>query len=926
MKCPKARALSFAALCLVVTFLACQLEMPGRRSFTAFSELAPTSAQSRSGLQQSGFALSENDEATRARASRVYSRMPIAFEANCGQVDSQVKFLSRGGGYTLFLTSTEAVMMLRSQESKVRSQKSGVRSQNELALITKRRSITPDHRPPATATLRMTLTGSNPEPVIEGIDPLPGRSNYITGNDPGKWQDNVAQYAGVKSTDVYPGIDLIHHGEQGRLEYDFVLSPAADPKTINLSFEGAQRMRIDSDGDLVMKADAGEIRQPRPVAYQEIEGGRRPVECHFTINARSEVGFELGEYDANRPLVIDPVLSYSTYLGIDAVVERVDFDVLETFSAFLDIDQAGNVYVVGVTDSSDFPTTEGAFQRKFGGDLDVFVTKLDTRGAAIYSTYIGGSSLDVFNFVQFDASGNAYVVGETDSSDFPTTEGAFQRKFGGGGRDLFVTKLDASGAAIYSTYLGGSGFETRSFINGLEVDTSGNVYVAGESGSSDFPTTEGAFQRKFGGGGRDLFVTKLDASGAAMYSTYLGGSGFEFLSLLQLDALGNIYLAGATDSSGFPTTAGAFQRKVGGHGDEFVTKLDASGAVIYSTYLGGKQREFSTFFRVDESGDVYLAGVTFSFDFPTTAGVFQRNFGVGVSRDFVTKLDARGAAIYSTYVGGSNLPSLVGFGPVDFVQLDVSGNIYVAGVTESSDFPTTEGAIQRNYGGFSDVFVTKLGVSGEAIYSTYLGGSGLDVLSSLQLDRSGNAYVVGVTDSSDFPTRFPLQPVNGGLFFEDTFVTAINAAGSLLYSTYLGGRGTDVTLGSAVDSSGRVYVLGRTGSPDFPITPGAFQSKKRGDFNGFITKIEPPNETGILRIVSASVIRETLYVVGEGFDQKATLTLDGEKQKTRMKERDQTVLITKDAGKRIERGQTVAIRVRNSDGRLSDVFNFTRPR
>lgn len=1021
MKSPKARAPCLSALGLVMILLACQLGMPVGPSFTAFSRPPPTPSHSMPGLQQAGFAPSQNDKATRARAREIYSIMPIAFEANYGQVDSQVKFLSRGAGYTVFLTSTEAVMMLRSRESEIKSQ-------NQFAL-------TDD-------VLRMKLARSNAEPEIEGLDKLPGKRHYLKGNDPRRWQTNLDQYAKVKYTDVYPGIDLVYYGNQRSLEYDFVLSPGADPEAIHLSFEGAERSFISSTGDLVLETTAGEIRQPRPVAYQEIEGVMKPVDCRFSLR-QNNVSFELSEYDASRPLVIDPVLTYATYLGesgpgvfsssrfdfkvdssgnvyvvgltesldfpttegafqrahggdVDVVVTKLDATGVAVYSSYLGgrgeepltkfavlslayaIDESGNIYLTGGTDSPDFPTTQGAFQRAHGGEVDAFVTKLDAAGQAVYSTYVGGSNDDeLIDNLQLttDSSGNAFLVGETSSQDFPTTEGAFQRAHGGDG-DLFVTKLDAGGRVFYSTYIGGSKSEGGT----LEVAASGNAYVFGTTESPDFPTTQGALQRAFGGES-DLFLMRMDGSGAVVYSTYLGGNRFDTGSF-ELDASENVYVVGSTNSEDFPTTEGAFQRANAGEGDMFatrfdiagsiiystyvggskvesgsfkldpsgsvyltgqttspdfptsgralqpdsgggqdvfVTKLDDTGAAVYSTYLGGNNFEFGRDFEVDASGNVYATGSTESKNFPTTQGAFQRAFGGGVSDEFITKLDAAGSAVYSTYLGGSKFE-------LGALKVDSSGNIYVAGHTLSPDFPTTPGAFQRKLGGSQDIFATKLSGNGSAVYSTLLGGSGSEFGQILDIDASGNVYLFGRLDSQDFPTRFPAQPVNGGFFFEDGFAASLSAAGSLLYSTYLGGNGLDFIKKGVLDSSGDVYVLGETGSPDFPVTAGAFLSAKTSGFATFLAKIGPSRETGELRIIGASIIRNKLFVMGEGFDDGAEILLEGKRQKTRLKERDQTVLISKQAGKRIRRGQTVALRVRTSDGRLSDAFSFTRLR
>ena len=871
-----------------------------------------------------------SDADTRARVSEAYGKLPMSFEANDGQADSQVKFLSRGAGYNLFLTPNEAVLELRKE--------------NE------------------TSELRMRLVGANPQPRVEGLNELSGKSNYIIGNDPAKWRKNVSRYAKVRYENVYPGVDLVYYGSQREMEYDFVLAPGADPRSIKLSFEGTQGIHIDAQGDLVLSAEGVEVRHRRPVLYQESEGIRKEIAGRFLLEGDGEVKFEVGSYDESKPLVIDPVLIYSTYLGgsgfesvvnstvdssgnmyltgstdseefptinafqsefggfNDAFVTKLDADGGAVYSTYLGgsrfesfinstVDSSGNVYVTGSTDSEEFPTIN-AFQSKFGGRSDAFVAKLDANGMLIYSTYLGGSGFDSIVNSTADSSGNVYVTGSTDSEGFPTMN-AFQSK-SGGRSDAFVAKLDADGGAVYSTYLGGSGFE--SFINST-ADSSGNVYITGSTDSEEFPLIN-AFQSEYGGGFNDAFVAKLDANGVLIYSTYLGGSGSEFFVNPTVDSSGNIYLTGSTGSTGFPLL-NAFQSEFGGINDAFVTKLDADGGAVYSTYLGGSRFESFINSTVDSSGNVYVIGDTDSEEFPTM-NAFQSEFGGGSLDSFLTKLGATGTPVYSTYLGGAN---------EDFYEdftVDASGNFYIAGETKSKDFPISN-AFQSKYSGGFDVYLTKLGATGTPVYSTYIGGSNDEVFRGFTIDSSGNAYISGTTASANFPTRFPFQPVSKDTLFEDAFLTKLSATGSLLYSTYLGGRGTDVPHSVVVTTSGNVYIVGATGSPDFPVSPAAFQQlKSKGDnFDLFITKIEPARQTGGFSIINVSFIRKTLYVVGEGFDDGSAILLNGERQETKPKKKDPSVLISVAAGKKIKPGQTVTIQVRSSDGRVTDEFRVT---
>jgi hypothetical protein len=476
-----------------------------------------------------------------------------------------------------------------------------------------------------------------------------------------------------------------------------------------------------------------------------LNGVRRDVRGGYVRKGASAIGFRLGSYDASRPLVIDPVLSYSTYLGGGG----------DEQGNLIALDTARNAYIAGRTASIDFPTTSGA-DSSLGGTQDAFVTKLNATGSAlVYSTYLGGSGLDDGETLAVDANSNAYVIGFTFSSDFPTV-GAVDSTLGGT-EDAFVAKLNSSGALAYSTYLGGAG---RDEGFGIAVDSAANAYAAGQTFSSDFPTV-GALDSTLGGTD-DAFVTKLNAAGSALsYSTYLGGSGSEQAGSIDLDSASNAYVPGFTSSSDFPTSAGAADTTLGGTTDAFVTKLNAAGSALsYSTYLGGSS---------DESVP----------------------FGIAVDGDL---------------------------------------SAYVTSRTFSSDFPTTPDAFDSSLGGTQDAFVTKLNPSGSALdYSTYLGGSGTERSFSIAVDDA-RAWVTGRTSSSDFPTMDPLDSTLGGT--QDGFVTKLNKPGAgLQFSTYLGGSGIDLGVGIALDSASpnpSAYVVGATGSSDFPTTPGAFDATLAG--------------------------------------------------------------------------------------------------
>jgi len=662
-----------------------------------------------------------------------YGKLPLRFEANRGQTDSRVQFVSRGSGYTLFLASGEAVLNLAKP----------VNSQRPVL------GPATDPASPASpqAVVRLQLAGANAQPIVTQEDELPTRSNYFIGSDPNKWRTDVPNYGRVRYHNVYPGVDLVYYGNQGQLEHDFVVAPGADPRVVTLAVRGADRLQIEPNGDLAVDTAGGDLRLLRPEIYQVVDGARRNVPGKYLLEGGNRVGFQIARFDRRRQLVIDPVLLYSTYLGGNG----------RDGAAGIAVDTSGNAFVTGETTSTNFPTTTGVFQPALAGSGNVFVTKLNATGTAlVYSTYLGGTGIeDVGKAIALDSSGNAYITGLTYSANFPITTGAFQTHFGGNASTYtaFVTKLNANGTALlYSTYLGGSGLDTG---YGVTVDSSGSAFITGETQSSNFPTTAGAFQTALVGT-ENAFVTNLSATGTALvYSTYLGGSSTSIGGIgtsVAVDSSGNAFVTGGTSSASFPTTTGAYQTALIGFGNAFVTKLNPTGtALIFSTYVGGGTDE-GYGIALDSSGNAYIAGKTANSNFPTTSGAFQTTCTNGVySTAFVTKLNATGTGLlYSTCLGGTGTATTGN--SAAGIALDSSGNAYVTGATTVANFPITTGAYQTNYGGDGNAYMAELNATGAAlVYSTYLGGSGGDAGTGIAADSNGNTYVTGYTASSNFP-------------------------------------------------------------------------------------------------------------------------------------------------------------------------------
>ncbi len=773
------------------------------------------------------------DPAARSRVDQAYGKLPLQFEANAGQQPNPVKFLSRGKDYTVFLTPDSAVLSLRKVRQQARVDKPGA------AVL--------DPTLEAAADLRLRLEGSNPAVRLSGSDPLPGTVNYFSGSDPGKWRTNVAVYSKVRYEQVYPGIDLVFYGNQRQLEYDFVLAPGSTPDAIRLSVEGADRVSVDpAAGDLVLQAAGEEIRFHKPVVYQPEEGGvpRREVAGQFLVKG-TQVTFAAGVYDHARALVVDPVLAYSTFLGGSS----------EDVAQAVAVDKSGNAYITGYTCSTNFPTTAGSFS--------------PSQPAHGPNTACNGVLAD-------------------------------------SGRDVFVAKLNAAGTAlVYSTYLGGSYYDLPV---GIAVDAAGEVYLAGQTWSSDFPVTNASVCAPQGynsnpisgqctaairpscgdpsnGGNISGFITKLNAAGSALvWSTFIGGTGGDYIVAMALDSSDNVYVAATTSSEPgngdlycpniqtnfpWPTTTSAYfpadpPQGWAGPTHSAFTKMSADGSsLLYSTLFGAPRTgtgstAYFTSIAVDSAGNAYLGGSTQESSLPTTPGAYQaicaaclnnENYD-GFVLSFNPNLSGPASLAFSTFLGGNGIsPGGGGCNPPDAVYaiaLDKADDIYVTGSACSQDFPTTAGAYQRNDPkpgsegcNTTNAFLAKLNKTGSTLeHSTFLNGTscfGQTVGNGISVDSAGNAYITGGTTDPAFPVVNPVQtfgPTGGA------FVAELNSTASkLLFSTDLGCCG-DTGNGIHADNYGNVYAVGLTGGVGLPITPGAAQTVYGGDFDdGFVTRI-----------------------------------------------------------------------------------------
>jgi hypothetical protein len=728
------------------------------------------------------------------------AQLPLRFEPNQGQTDSQVKFMARGAGYGLFLTSDQAILALHSSKK--------------------------------ASFVHLQLAGAGKAASIAGTDKLPGKSNYFIGNDPAKWQHDIPQFSRVRYQDVYPGVDLVYYGHQGQLEYDFEVAPGADPGKIALRFPGHRRPGLDENGDLILAASGGEVRLKAPRIYQPAASGtQQDVAGHFVVRGDGQVGFEVGAYDRSRMLVIDPVLAYSTYLGgaADEACSVISPVVVAAVASppsgcpAVALDASSNIYIAGSTTSTTgiplVPTPP--FQTALAGTANVFVTKLNSAGSTVlFSTYLGGDGIDITAGVVADTAFNVVIAGTTTSSNFPTTTSAFQPARSNAGAHAFVTVLDAAGTALaYSTYLSGNGTESA---RGVAVDSKNKIYVIGATTSTNVPDATSSFPATLGAiqtaslGTSQFFVSKIDPSligfTSLAYSTYFGGgnpiNGLTLGGGIAVDANQNVYITGGTNFqhtgavSDFPilnayqgcldapppltppTTAPNCSTSVTAT-DAFVAKLSltaSTGAqLLYSTYLGGSGDDVGYGIAVDSGLSAYVTGYTNSVDFvlPSATTAFQGlnagGFDAYVGK-FGTPCTGSTCTVttvpltYFSYLGGSG--SDVGLS----IAVDTLQGARIGGWTNSPNFPNPNHPVLVGFGGVVDGFAARIDTTASSMislghYGTYLGGSAADFATSIAVDSQGDSFIAGETASGNFPTANPLQPALSGA--TDVFLTKL---------------------------------------------------------------------------------------------------------------------------------------------------------
>ena len=657
------------------------------------------------------------------------------FEPNAGQAGADARFLLRTGTGTFFFTGSEVVMAA-----------------------------------PTASPLRVRFLGADPAAALEGAEAQPGTVNYFVGSDPARWQAGLPTFAELRYANLYPGIVLGYRADGHPLKGTYTVAAGADPDRIRWRYEGGEA-RVDEAGRLQVTTGNGDatVTEEPPLAWQDLEGGRVPVAARYAMGPDGSVGFAIAAYDRRRPLTIDPVIVYSTYLGGSM------FDIAWSVAT----DAAGNAYIAGDAESLNFPTVNPL--QSAGGQGDAFVAKFTPDGTPVYCTYLGGSYFDYATDIAVDLQGNAYVTGKTGSVNFPT-KNALQPVYGGAW-DAFVTKLNPTGSAlVYSTYLGGSGEEN--YINAgvsgaIAVDPRGSAYVTGSTQSANFPTKD-PFQPILKGS-VDAFVTKLTPTGnALMYSTFLGGTGGETAWAIAVDQhSGQAVVTGDTTSDTTFPTKQAFQSAcapgAGGCWDAFVTRLQADGkGLIFSTYLGGNDVEWidrGMGVALDRFGTAYVTGMTGSSNFPRL-NAYQFVYG-GQIDAFVTRFNRKGVMLSSTYLGGNN--SDVGYAiAIDRATAPTPG-VHLSGLTLSQDFPVVD-PLQASLGAFEDAFVAKFNLAvSDLVFSTYLGGTtGREEYGAtgIALDGQGNAYVTGGTEATDFPIQSAYQPGVHGSY--DAFLTRID--------------------------------------------------------------------------------------------------------------------------------------------------------
>lgn len=726
--------------------------------------------------RQEASVASERMAPTTEQVNEDLGRMRVEFEENRGQFDKQVRYMARAAGSTIFLTGDEAVYVLP-----LASPKSNVQGPILDPFTAVHRFRADDEMQPVRMfALRMKVVGANPDSTFAGEQMLEHHTNYFKGNDENKWQTDVPNYGRVRYDDVYAGVSMVWQGkENGETQYDFVVAPNADPNQIQLEFDGADSLEIGTGGDLLIHTAAGTIKQGKPVTFQETNGLRSEIESRFVLSKAS-----------------------------------------------------------GVTEGSNTQSVSfelGEYDRSKVLTIDPTVNLNNLA----FSTFLGGGLDDSGWAISVDGAGYAYVTGYTPSIGFPTTTGTYDTTQNGA-LDVFVAKLNVTGSdLVYSTFIGGNSDEAGL---GIAIENAGNAYLTGFTSSANYPTTVGAFST-FQNGGTDAFVTKLNATGSSLlFSTFIGSNSNDQSRSLVVDSAGIAYLTGFTASTFFPTTAGAFDTTYNGGNDVFVTKLNATGSgLLYSTFIGGSSSEIGYDIAFDGFGYIYVTGETQDAvtNYPTVFGAFDTTHN-GTYDVFVSKLNPGGGGdldlIYSTFIGGNDLDSAYG------IVIDGASNAYITGrtVAGTTNYPTTAVAFDTTHNGISDIFVTKLNAMGSGlIYSTFIGGSNNEFSGGIAVDNAGNAYLTGLTTSTNYPTSvgaFDTTP-NG---FEDVFVTKLNAAGSsLIYSTFIGGSASDEGKGIAIDSVANVYITGATydTATDYPASSEAFQPFNGGVIDAFVSKL-----------------------------------------------------------------------------------------
>jgi uncharacterized protein (TIGR03437 family) len=662
-------------------------------------------------------------------------KLPVAFEPNRGQAAAPVEYLAAARGYTLSLRSGNAELVGHGSR------------------------------------ISASLTGGL-KSRAEAEAPLPGVVHYLLGPDPSAWHTGIPTYARVRYRQVYRGIDVLYYGQDGRLEYDFVVAPGADPRQIRIAWRGARGLHLDSAGDLVLETAAGAIRQQHPAIYQDVAGLRREVKGGYVLRGNT-VRFQVAQYDRGLPLIIDPAITWAAYSGATVLDE----------ARAVTSDASGNVYITG----SALATR---------GDTDCFVVKLDPTGKQVWRVLVGAQDGDDDGYaIGLDGSGNVYVAGATASDLFPTVNAT--QTLSGQGTDGFIAKLDPTGSNyVYSNYLGGSSDE---IVFSLAVDANSNLYVGGATLSVDFPVTRTGAQR-VNGGGIGGFIGQFDSTGKLIYCSYLGGGGDDFVLGIGLDGAGNMYVTGSTASTDFPATASAFQPKIGGGTDAYVAKLAPGGAITWATYVGGTGDDEANGIAVDAAGAAYITGGTASTNFPTASPYQGANAG-GARDIFVSKLSPDGAKLaYSTYLGGTG--DELGNG----IAVDRGGNAYIGGTSNSTNFPSIS-AFQGALKGGADGVVAELSAAGDTlVFSSFLGGTGNDFVESVAVNCVSGLVVAGTSGSNNFPATVGTAVLNYAAGDTTGFVAQV-AAGAASTTVAAGGVVNAATSSSAPVSPGSLISI-----------------------------------------------------------------------------------------------------------------------